>query len=210
MSDTSTPKPESANAADSGEVPAAPAAAPGAGFGAGVGASEDDATGARPADDGAAAGGTGADGEGISVEDLVVDLERVSVERDEYLDALRRLQAEFENYRKAVNKREADARERANDKIVNELLPVIDACDGAVANGASDVEPIRKAIVENLSRQGLERMEPAGEPFDPERHEAVMHEDSSEVEMPTVAEVLRVGYGWNGRVLRPAMVKTIG
>lgn len=146
----------------------------------------------------------------ISVEDLVADLERVSTERDDYLDALRRLQAEFENYRKAVAKREADARERANDKIVAELLPVIDACDGAVANGAADVEPIRKAIVDNLSRQGLQRLEPAGEVFDPELHEAVMHEDSSDVDVPTVAEVLRVGYGWNGRVLRPAMVKTKG
>lgn len=152
----------------------------------------------------------GASDMAISVEDLVADLERVSNERDEYLDALRRLQAEFENYRKAVTKREADSRERANDKIVNELLPVIDACDGAVANGANDVEPIRKAIVDNLSRQGLERLEPAGQAFDPEQHEAVMHEDSSEVEVPTVAEVLRVGYGWKGRVLRPAMVKTIG
>lgn len=146
----------------------------------------------------------------ISVEDLVADLERVSSERDDYLDALRRLQAEFENYRKAVAKREADARERANDKIITELLPVIDACDGAVANGASDVEPIRKAIVDNLARLGLERLEPAGQTFDPEQHEAVMHEDSSEVDTPTVAEVLRVGYGWNGRVVRPAMVKTIG
>lgn len=146
----------------------------------------------------------------ISVEDLVADLERVSAERDEYLDGLRRMQAEFENYRKAVAKREVDAKERANDKIVNELLPVIDACDGAVANGATDVEPVRKAIVENLSRQGLQRLEPAGEAFDPELHEAVMHEASSDVEVPTVAEVLRVGYAWNGRVLRPAMVKTIG
>lgn len=154
--------------------------------------------------------GAGDESTAISVEDLVADLERVSTERDDYLDALRRLQAEFENYRKAVAKREADARERANDKIVNELLPVIDACDGAVANGAADVEPIRKAIVDNLTRQGLERLEPAGEAFDPELHEAVMHEASSEVDTPTVAEVLRVGYGWNGRVLRPAMVKTIG
>ncbi len=146
----------------------------------------------------------------ISVEDLVADLERVSRERDEYLDGLRRLQAEFENYRKAVAKREADAKERANDKIVNELLPVIDACDGAVANGATDVEPILRAIVDNLTRQGLQRLEPAGEAFDPALHEAVMHEPSSDVDVPTVAEVLRVGYGWNGRVLRPAMVKTIG
>lgn len=201
MSDASTPSPETADPAASGG--ASPADAPTAqGFGSGAGFADSGAD--DRANDGDAIATE------ISVEDLVVDLERVSVERDEYLDALRRLQAEFENYRKAVAKREADARARANDKIVNELLPVLDACDGAVANGASDVEPIRKAIVDNLSRQGLERLEPTGDPFDPELHEAVLHEDSSEVDGPTVAEVLRVGYGWNGRVLRPAMVKTIG
>lgn len=207
MSDASTPNPESAVAADSGGAPVGDAASvSGSGFGAGA---ADSADGGRVnAGDTTAAGDTAA-GQ-FSVEDLVVDLERVSLERDEYLDGLRRLQAEFENYRKAVAKREADARARANDKIVNELLPVLDACDGAVANGASDVEPIRNAIIDNLSRQGLERLEPAGEPFDPELHEAVLHEDSSDVDVPTVAEVLRVGYGWNGRVLRPAMVKTIG
>lgn len=148
--------------------------------------------------------------ENLLVEDLVLDLERVSAERDDYLDGLRRLQAEFENYRKAVAKREVDARERANDKIVAELLPVIDACDGAVANGAVDVTPVRAALVDALARLGLERLEPAGEAFDPVQHDAVMHEDSTEVTAPTVAEVLRVGYSWNGRVLRPAMVKTIG
>lgn len=201
MSDASTPNPEAAEPAASGDASVAGAAtAPGSDSGAGA---ADSAPGDRVADGDAVA-------REISVEDLVVDLERVSVERDEYLDALRRLQAEFENYRKAVSKREADARARANDKIVTELLPVLDACDGAVVNGAADVEPIRKAIIDNLSRQGLERLEPAGDAFDPELHEAVLHEDSSDVDVPTVAEVLRVGYGWNGRVLRPAMVKTIG
>jgi molecular chaperone GrpE len=201
MSDASTPNPEAAEPAASGDASVAGAAtAPGSDSGAGA---ADSAPGDRVADGDAVA-------PEISVEDLVVDLERVSVERDEYLDALRRLQAEFENYRKAVSKREADARARANDKIVTELLPVLDACDGAVVNGAADVEPIRKAIIDNLSRQGLERLEPAGDAFDPELHEAVLHEDSSDVDVPTVAEVLRVGYGWNGRVLRPAMVKTIG
>jgi len=206
MAEPTTPDPGDA-AASTGE--AAPQQ-PSAGFGDGAGAPEGAAAGADAGVAGAAADERAADAGPISVEDLVVDLERVSTERDEYLDSLRRLQAEFENYRKAVAKREADARERANDKIVNELLSVIDACDGAVANGASDVEPIRKAMVDNLSRQGLERLEPAGEPFDPEMHEAVMHEASSDVTVPTVAEVLRVGYSWNGRVLRPAMVKTVG
>ncbi len=148
--------------------------------------------------------------EELNVEALVLDLERVSAERDDYLDGLRRLQAEFENYRKAVAKRETDSRERANDRIVVELLSVLDACDGATMNGSQDVAPIRTSLLEVLTKQGLERLEPDGHAFDPELHDAVMHEPSDEVSAPTVAEVLRVGYRWKGRVLRPAMVKTVG
>ncbi|NNF54690.1 MAG: nucleotide exchange factor GrpE [Acidimicrobiales bacterium] len=146
----------------------------------------------------------------LSVEDLVISLESVSLERDQYLDALRRVQAEFENYKKAITKRTADERERANDRIINELLPVLDACDGAVANGGEQVLPVRKQLLAALGRHGLERSDPAGKPFDPEEHEAVMHEDSDEVEGPIVVEVLRPGYLWNGRVVRPAMVRVKG
>jgi len=146
----------------------------------------------------------------VLVEDLVSNLEAVTAERDQYLDGMRRLQAEFENYRKAVAKREADAVDRANDKIVVGLLPVLDACDGAVANGVEGIVPLRSTILESLAKLGLERLEPEGQPFDPGQHEAVMHEESALVDSPTVADVLRVGYGWKGRVIRPAMVKTIG
>ncbi len=146
----------------------------------------------------------------LSVEDLVISLESVSGERDQYLDALRRVQAEFENYKKAIAKRTADERERANDRIVNELLPVLDACDGAVANGGEQVLPVRNQLLAALERHGLERSEPEGQPFNPEEHEAVMHEASDEVEGPTVAEVLRPGYLWKGRVVRPAMVRVKG
>lgn len=116
----------------------------------------------------------------ITVEDLVANLEAVTVERDTYLDGMRRLQAEFENYRKAVVKRESDARERANESLVNELLPVLDACDGAVANGAADVSPIRTSLLDQLAKLGLERIDEPGAPFDPEQHEAVMHEPAEE------------------------------
>lgn len=150
----------------------------------------DSAQAAESAGEGAARGAS------ISVEDLVLDLERVSTERDEYLDSLRRLQAEFENYRKAVTKREADARARANNGLVAELLPVLDACDGAVANGADDVAPVRTALVDALTKQGLERIDPVDAAFDPELHEAVMHEPG--------------GYGWKGNVVRPAMVRVVG
>jgi len=146
----------------------------------------------------------------VSLEELVTTLESVSAERDQYLDSLRRVQAEFENYKKAIAKRTADERERANDKIVGDLLPVLDACEGAVKNGNDDVVPVHKQLVTALERHGLERSDPADSPFDPEVHEAVMHEPSDEVDEPTVAEVLRTGYLWKGRVLRPAMVRVKG
>lgn len=148
--------------------------------------------------------------EPLSVEDLVSTLESVSAERDQYLDSLRRVQAEFENYKKAIAKRTADERERANDKIVGDLLPVLDACDGAVQNGSDEVAPVHKQLMAALERHGLERSDPADAPFDPEVHEAVMHEPSDDVAGPTVAEVLRTGYLWKGRVLRPAMVRVKG
>ena len=148
--------------------------------------------------------------EAIEVEDLVADLERVSAERDQYLDASRRIQAEFENYKKQVSKREAEARERANDSLIGELLPVLDAFDGALANGADDVAPMRSTFLDALGKQGLERIDPADAPFDPTLHEAVLHEDGEGADGPVVAEVMRAGYTWKGRVLRPAMVKTRG
>lgn len=177
-------------------------------FGAGA-----EGVAAKPSADTSSADGAEAEtgsGEPISVEDLVVDLERVSNERDEYLDSSRRVQAEFENYRKAVAKREADAIARANNGLVAELLPVLDACDSAIANGATDVEPVRTSLVDALIKQGLERFDPDGEPFNPEQHEAVMHEDGEADGGPVVAEVLRVGYAWKGNVVRPAMVRTRG
>ncbi len=148
--------------------------------------------------------------EPLTVEDLVVTLEATAAERDQYLDSLRRVQAEFENYKKAVAKRSVDERERANDKIVTELLPVLDACEGAVKNGSEDVVPVQNQLLAALERHGLEKSDPAEQPFDPEQHEAVMHEPSDDVDQPTVAEVLRTGYLWKGRTLRPAMVRVKG
>ncbi|MEM7323418.1 MAG: nucleotide exchange factor GrpE, partial [Actinomycetota bacterium] len=178
---------------------------------------DDDHSGGNPADAGPGAGddasdpaSTGDAEADMTVEDLVLDLERVTSERDQYLDASRRLQAEFENYKKQVGKREATARERANDSLIEELLPVMDAFDGAIANGAEDVAPMRTSFLNALAKQGLERIDPTDAPFDPNLHEAVMHEDAADVDGPVVAEVMRAGYAWKGRVLRPAMVKTRG
>jgi molecular chaperone GrpE len=143
---------------------------------------------------------------------IVVDDDPVRAaqgERDEYRDALQRLKAEFDNFRKRTAKAEAETRERASEALVVSLLPVLDACDAAVVHDATDVGPISKMLLETLEKQGLEAMVVEGQPFDPLMHEAVMHEPGDGGES-VVTESMRTGYLWKGRVLRPAMVKVKG
>jgi molecular chaperone GrpE len=138
-------------------------------------------------------GADGADGDVEVTDDLQaaadaleVDLELLLSEREQYLDAYRRAQADF----------------------VEKLLPVLDACDAALAHGAQEVEPVLAALYGALGKEGLERIDPKGAAFDPAEAEAVMHEPGGGGEQ-VVSEVLRAGYRWQGRVLRPAMVKVI-
>lgn len=147
----------------------------------------------------------------VGIEELIADLERTSRERDELLNSLRRTQADFENYRKRVMKQQADDAARAAGALVEKLLPVLDACDGAVRHGATEVEPVFAALLGTLERDGLERIDPLGEAFDPNIHEAVMHEPAEDGDTSTVvSDVMRPGYAWKGRVVRPAMVKVRG
>ncbi|MEZ5321169.1 MAG: nucleotide exchange factor GrpE [Microthrixaceae bacterium] len=132
--------------------------------------------------------------------------DRVAAERDEYLDMARRVQAEFENYKRRVEGQRVEQVQRAAEALVVELLPVLDACDAAIAHGSEDVDPISKALFNALERKGLVRVDEADVPFDPNLHDAVLSEEGDGGE-PVVAEVMRPGYSWNGRVVRPAMVK---
>ncbi len=136
------------------------------------------------------------------------DLSALASERDDYLDQLRRLQADFENYRKRVLKQQDELAERATEGLVADLLPVLDACDAAVQHGDDAAAPIAKALTDVLEKQGLVKLAPAGEAFDPNHHEAVAHEPGEGESV--VTEVLRAGYLWKGRVLRPAMVRVRG
>ena len=135
-----------------------------------------------------------------------VDLELLLSERAQYLDAYRRAQADFENYRKQAQRRQDDAVVRSLGNFVESLLPVLDSCDAALAHGATEVEPVLSALYGALTKEGLERIDPKGAAFDPTEAEAVMHEPGEGGEQ-VVAEVLRPGYRWRGQVLRPAMVK---
>jgi molecular chaperone GrpE len=143
-------------------------------------------------------------------------LTQLESERDEYLDTLRRVQAEFENYRKRVIKEQTALVDRATEGLVEQLLPVLDSLELALKNlEASDADSsdnVRKGVElvygqlsGVLEKVGLSRIEAEGKPFDPNVHEAVMQEDGEGE--PVVNDVLRTGYTLKGRVLRPAMVK---
>ena len=142
----------------------------------------------------------------VTVETLVEDLERVTLARDEFRDAYQRAAADFDNFRKLSQRRIEDEVTRTSGALVERLLPVLDACDGALAHGATEVEPIASALLGVLEKEGLVRVDPIGEVFDPTVAEAVVHEPGDGGDH-IVSEVMRSGYTWQGRVLRPAMVK---
>ncbi len=140
------------------------------------------------------------------------DVER---ERDEYLDALQRLQADFENYRKRVARSSMDAGVRAAGDVVAKMLPVLDAFDlaeahfaGAPSKEGEALTQARGLLLDTLAKEGLERIDGVGVAFDPQVHDAVAHVEGEGDQV--IDEVLRAGYRWKGAVLRPAMVRVKG
>jgi molecular chaperone GrpE len=141
------------------------------------------------------------------------DLARLLGERDEMRALAQQIQADFENYRKQAMRRETSIVERASEGLVERLLPVLDSFEAAVAQLPAETDPgVRKGVelvfaqlVGVLDGAGLDRIDADGAPFDPNEHEAVMHEDGDGE--PTVAATMRTGYRLKGRVVRPAMVK---
>ena len=167
------------------------------------------------------AGGTDeTDGSGeAAAEQVIHDIDALQRERDDLLEMSQRLQADFENYRKRILREQTVLVERASEGIVEQLLPVLDSfelalanLDGASSEGGGDMERVRKGIelvyaefLGVLERAGLEPIRALGTPFDPNEHEAVMQDDGDGD--PHVGQVLRTGWRLKGRVLRPAMVK---
>jgi len=143
------------------------------------------------------------------------DIDAIAVaiaERDEYLAALQQLKADFDNYRKRILKQTAEAATIGQEKLVEKLLPTLDTLELAVAHGESGVvESVAVQLLDVLSKEGLERIHPNGQPFDPALHEAVAHDEGEPGQVGSVvSEVFRTGYRYNNRVLRPAMVKVRG
>jgi len=145
------------------------------------------------------------------------ELEQARAEAAEYKDHLLRLKAEFDNYRKRVLKEQTRAVEMASEPLVRRLLEVLDEFDLALVAAEQrpdfekflrGVELVYAKLLDSLRAEGLERIPAAGEPFDPELHEALMQAGEGDGE-PVVADVFRQGYRMRGRVLRPAGVKVV-
>jgi molecular chaperone GrpE len=143
------------------------------------------------------------------------ELEQARAEAAEYLDHLRRLQAEFDNFRKRSQRQHAHAVEQAAQPVVARLLEVLDDFELALmaAEQQPEFETFRRGVelvyaklVDALRAEGLQRMEAEGAPFDPEHHEALMQTGEGEGDL-IVADVMRPGYTLKGRVIRPAGVR---
>lgn len=159
-----------------------------------------------------------ADAEAVANDAMVAeDLERVRAERDAFLDDLQRVQAEFANFRKRMLREQTAHVERASEGVVEQLLPVLDTFELALASlelaDTEDAAKLRKGVelvyaelYGVLEKQGLARIEAQSKPFDPSVHEAVLQEESGDGDA-VVTDVMRTGYTLKGRVLRPAMVK---
>ena len=144
------------------------------------------------------------------------DLQKLVEERDSLQDRLLRKQAEFENYKKRIERERSEYAQFASAELMRELLNAMDSFDLAIhsvgkENAGSEnllrgLDLIYKQFQDTLGRFGLKPIEAAGQPFDPNVHQAVSTVPTNDVEENTVVDELRRGYTLNGRLLRPAMV----
>ncbi|HXE80947.1 MAG TPA: nucleotide exchange factor GrpE [Vicinamibacterales bacterium] len=138
---------------------------------------------------------------------------RLERERDEYYDRLLRVTAEFDNFRKRMERERAEISERAVADLIEDLLPIIDDFERALEVESTDaaykegVALIHRQLMEFLQRRGVQPIETVGVPFDPRVHQAVSYEAVPGRQDGEVAEEYRRGYKMGDRLLRPSMVK---
>jgi molecular chaperone GrpE len=151
----------------------------------------------------------------VSTDELVKQLDEARAKADEYRDQVLRTQAELENQRKRAERDLENAHKYALEKIANELLGVRDSLELGIdaARGEADAEKIRegteltlKMLVQVMNRFDIEAVDPQGEKFDPELHQAMSMQPSDDYPQNTVISVMQKGYTLNGRLIRPAMV----
>lgn len=153
-----------------------------------------------------------ADGEAATIGSELDELVKTAAQRDEYLALAQRTQADFENYRKRVARDAALAQDRGVAKLARELLPALDNLDRAIEAAESEdpllagVRLVRSELAAALARVGIEPFAPLGEPFDPNRQEAMAQQPVAGVAAGTVAEVYQNGYRMGETIIRPARV----
>lgn len=144
---------------------------------------------------------------------LLEELHSARGEASSYLDDLRRVAADFDNFRKRATREQQITVERASERVLSAMLPVLDSFDAALQIQASTeteekllggMRSTHAQLMDAISKEGLEAIPTWGEPFDPEVHEAVM--SSGEGSKLTVSQELRRGYRLRGKVLRAALV----
>jgi len=170
---------------------------------------------ARPSSDVGAGLGDGDvadvdDAETVIDDDLassIFDIAALIAERDAMKELAMRVQADFENYRRRMATQHSAEVDRATGRLAEALLPVLDAAEAAYIQHPEEVGPLLNVLLGELRKQGLETLDIEDQPFDPEVADAVAHEPGDGHEV-VVAEVLRSGYRWRGKTLRPAMVRT--
>jgi len=136
-------------------------------------------------------------------------------ELDDLRQTLLRRQADFDNYRKRIEKERTEDSKRATARVIEGLIPVIDGFEHALAahrekeyeNYRKGFELIYKQLLDNVTKLGAERIDPVGKQFDPHSHQAMDRLETTDHEDGTVVQTFQPGYVFNGRVLRPAMVR---
>lgn len=153
----------------------------------------------------------------VNGEDASTDAEigKLAKDLEDLRQTLLRRQADFDNYRKRVEKERSEDSRRATARVIEGLIPVIDSFDQALAahreeeyaNYRKGFELIHKQLLDNLTRLGAERVEPVGAKFDPHLHQAMDRTETTQEDDGTILQVFQPGYVFHGRVLRPAMVR---
>lgn len=143
------------------------------------------------------------------------EMAKLSADLEELRQSMLRSQADFANYRKRIEKERFEDSKRATARVIEGLIPVIDGFEHALAahreteyeNYRKGFELIYKQLLDNVTKLGVERIDPMGKPFDPHLHQAMDRTETTKEKDGTVLQVFQPGYVFHGRVLRPAMVR---
>jgi molecular chaperone GrpE len=143
------------------------------------------------------------------------DVARLATDLEDLRQTLLRRQADFDNYKKRIERERGEDYKRITARLIEALIPSIDGFEQALAahreaeyeNYRRGFELIYKQLLDNIAKLGAERIDPTGKQFDPHLHQAMDRTETNEYEDGTVLQVFQPGYVFHGRVLRPAMVR---